>query len=233
MMMPMMNALGYVLYVIVAVLGAYMAIAGLMNVGLTGVNVLTLGMIASFLTLAKSFTNPISQLANQFNSIITALAGASRIFKFMDKKLETDDGYVTLVNAKVDKDGNPIECEEKTDKWAWKHPHKDGSTTSYTWLKGEIVLDHVDFSYVSGKQILHDITIKADPGEKVALVGSTGAGKTTITNLINRFYDIDDGKIRFDGINITKIKKPDLRRSLGMVLQDVHLFTGTIMENIR
>lgn len=233
MMMPMMNALGYIQYVIIAIFGGYMAIMSLTNFSLVGFNILTLGMIASFLSLSRSFTNPISQLANQYNSIVTALAGAERIFKFMDEKPEIDNGYVSLVNANIGKNGEPIECKEKTLHWAWKHIHQDNSPTTYVWLKGEIVLDHVDFSYVPNKLVLHDITIKAEPGKKIALVGATGAGKTTITNLINRFYDIDDGKIRYDGININKIKKYDLRKSLGVVLQDVHLFTGTIMENIR
>lgn len=233
MMMPMMNALGYIQYVIIAIFGGYMAIMSLTNFSLVGFNILTLGMIASFLSLSRSFTNPISQLANQYNSIVTALAGAERIFKFMDEKPEIDNGYVSLVNANIGKNGEPIECKEKTLHWAWKHIHQDNIPTTYVWLKGEIVLDHVDFSYVPNKLVLHDITIKAEPGKKIALVGATGAGKTTITNLINRFYDIDDGKIRYDGININKIKKYDLRKSLGVVLQDVHLFTGTIMENIR
>ena len=218
-MMPMMNALGYIQYVIIAVLGAYMAIAGVTNLGLTGTGVLTLGMIASFLTLSRNFTNPVAQISNQFNSIVTALAGAARIFAFMDEKPETDNGYVTLVNV-------------QKGEWAWKHLHGDGTLT-YTKLEGRIELNHVDFSYVPGKPVLHDITINAEPGQKVALVGATGAGKTTITNLINRFYDIDDGKIRYDGININKIKKPDLRQSLGIVLQEVNLFTGSVMENIR
>ena len=230
-MMPMMNALGYIQYVIIAVIGAYMAIAGVMNLGIFGTSVMTLGMIASFLTLSRSFTNPISQIANQFNSIVTALAGASRIFAFMDEEPETDDGYVTLVNAK-EENGVLSETKERTGLWAWKHPHGDGTLT-YTKLEGRIVLDHVDFSYVPGKQVLTDVTLYAEPGQKVAFVGATGAGKTTITNLINRFYDIDDGKIRYDGININKIKKADLRRSLGVVLQDVNLFTGTVMENLR
>lgn len=230
-MMPMMNALGYVQYVIIAVLGAYMAIAGVTNLGVFGTNIMTLGMIASFLTLSRNFTNPVSQIANQFNSIITALAGAGRIFTFMDEKPEMDAGYVTLVNAK-DENGTIVETSERTDTWAWKHPHGNGTIT-YTKLDGRIVLDHVDFSYVPGKQVLYDITLFAEPGQKVAFVGATGAGKTTITNLINRFYDIDDGKIRYDGININKIRKADLRRSLGMVLQDVNLFTGSVMENLR
>ena len=230
-MMPMMNALGYIQYVIIALLGAYMAIHSTTNVGLQGVGTLSLGAIASFLTLSRNFNNPIAQISNQFNSIVTALAGAKRIFDFMDEKPETDDGYVTLVNAK-EEDGKIVETKEYTGMWAWKHPHKDGSLT-YTKLEGNIVFEHVDFSYVKGKQILHDISLYAKPGQKVAFVGATGAGKTTITNLINRFYDIDDGKIRYDGINIQKIKKADLRKSLGIVLQDVNLFTGTVMDNIR
>ena len=230
-MMPMMNALGYFQYVIVAVLGAFMAIRGIPNLGLTGMDTMTLGMIASFLTLSRSFTGPIAQISNQFNSIVTALAGASRIFAFMDEAPETDDGYVTLVNAKED-GGQLTECQEHTGIWAWKHPHSDGTVT-YTKLEGRIVFDHVDFSYTPDKEILHDITLYAEPGQKVAFVGATGAGKTTITNLINRFYDIADGKIRYDGININKIRKADLRRSLGIVLQDVNLFTGTVMENLR
>ncbi len=230
-MMPMMNTLGYVQYIIIAILGSYMAIAGTKNLGLFGFNTMTLGMIASYLTLSRSFTNPISQLANQFNSIITALAGAQRIFDFMDEEPETDDGYVTLVNAK-EENGDLVETAERTGLWAWKHPHHDGTVT-YTKLEGRIVFDHVDFAYNPDKTVLHDITLYAEPGQKIAFVGATGAGKTTITNLINRFYDIADGKIRYDGININKIKKSDLRHSLGIVLQDVNLFTGTVMENIR
>ena len=229
--MPMMNALGSLQYVIIAIIGAALAISGATNICLSGANVLTLGMIASFLTLSRSFTSPISQISNQFNSIIIALAGASRIFAFMDECDEVDDGYVTLVNAK-EENGVLTECNEKTDLWAWRHPHSDGTVT-YTKLEGHIVFDHVDFGYTDEKMILHDITIDAQPGQKVAFVGATGAGKTTITNLINRFYDIADGKIRYDGININKIKKADLRKSLGIVLQDVNLFTGTVMENIR
>ena len=230
-MMPMMNALGYVQYVLIALIGGYMAIAGTPNPGLFGYGTLTLGAIASFLTLSRNFTNPIAQIANQFNSIITALAGAQRIFDFMDEAPETDDGYVTLVNAR-EENGELVECGEHTGLWAWKHPHHDGTLT-YTRLEGRIVLDHVDFGYTPEKEVLHDITLYAEPGQKIAFVGATGAGKTTITNLINRFYDIADGKIRYDGININKIKKADLRRSLGMVLQDTHLFTGTVMENLR
>lgn len=229
--MPMMNALGYVQYVILAVIGAYMAIAGVTNLGLTGTSVLSLGAIASFLTLSRSFTNTVSQISNQYNSIITAIAGAARIFEFIDTEPETDNGYVELVQAET-KNGEITESRKNTGAWAWKHPHSDGTVT-YTALKGEIVFEHVNFSYTPEKKILNDITLSAHSGQKIALVGATGAGKTTITNLINRFYDIDSGKIRYDGINIEKIKKADLRRSLGVVLQDVNLFTGTVMENIR
>lgn len=229
--MPMMNALGYAQYVIIAILGAYMALAGVPNLGLMGGGTLTLGMIASFLTLSRSFTNPVAQISNQLNAIVTALAGASRIFAFMDEPAETDDGYVTLVNV-TDADGELRETDRRTGVWAWKHPHHDGTTT-YTRLEGRVVFDRVDFAYEPDKPVLHDISLYAEPGQKIALVGATGAGKTTITNLLNRFYDIADGKIRYDGININKIKKADLRRSLGVVLQDVHLFTGTVMENLR
>ncbi len=230
-MMPLMNAVGYLQYVIVAILGGYMAVTGLPNLSLTGIGTLSLGMIASFLTLSRNFTNPITQISNQFNSIVMALAGAERIFAFMDEQPETDDGYVTLVNAREVK-GQLVETTARTGLWAWKHPHGDGTIT-YTKLEGRVVFDHVDFGYTPEKEVLHDITLYAEPGQKIAFVGATGAGKTTITNLINRFYDIADGKIRYDGININKIKKADLRRSLGIVLQDVNLFTGTVMENIR
>ncbi len=230
-MMPLLNAVGYLQYVIVAILGGYMAVAGLPNLSLTGIGTLSLGMIASFLTLSRNFTNPITQISNQFNSIVMALAGAERIFAFMDEQPETDDGYVTLVNAREVK-GQLVETAARTGLWAWKHPHGDGTIT-YTKLEGRVVFDHVDFGYTPEKEVLHDITLYAEPGQKIAFVGATGAGKTTITNLINRFYDIADGKIRYDGININKIKKADLRRSLGIVLQDVNLFTGTVMENIR
>lgn len=229
--MPMMNALGYAQYVIIAILGAYMALAGVPNLGLMGGGTLTLGMIASFLTLSRSFTNPVAQISNQLNAIVTALAGASRIFAFMDEPAETDDGYVTLVNV-TEADGELRETDRRTGVWAWKHPHHDGTTT-YTRLEGRVVFDRVDFAYEPDKPVLHDISLYAEPGQKIALVGATGAGKTTITNLLNRFYDIADGKIRYDGININKIRKADLRRSLGVVLQDVHLFTGTVMENLR
>ena len=229
--MPIMNAVGYFQCVAIALIGGFMAINGTMNVCLVGVNSLSLGMIASFLTLTQSFISPIAQISNQFNSIVTALAGASRIFKFMEEEPETDTGYVTLVNAKYE-DGKLVECDERTGIWAWRHPHLDGSIT-LTKLEGKVVFENVDFGYVPGKKVLKKISLYAEPGQKIAFVGATGAGKTTITNLLNRFYDIDGGKIRYDGINIKKIKKEDLRRSLGMVLQDVNLFTGTVMENLR
>ena len=231
-LMPMMNNMGYLLYIILAVIGGIMGISGTMNISLTGVGTLSLGMIASFLQLSRSFVNPISQVSQQFNSIIMALAGAERIFRLLDEESEQDDGYVTLVNAKYNRNNELVEADERTNTWAWKHPHKDGSVT-YTELKGEVRFYDVDFGYTDKKIVLHDISLYAEPGQKVAFVGATGAGKTTITNLINRFYDIADGKIRYDGININKIKKSDLRRSLGVVLQDVNLFTGTVMDNLR
>lgn len=230
-LMPIMGNLGYILYVLLAVLGGIMVIVGLKNFSLTGVDVVSLGMIASFLTLSRSFINPIAQVSQQLNAVIMALAGAERIFTLMDEQVEADNGVVTLVNA-VQFGSEIKESAEKTEMWAWKYPHADGSVT-YSELKGEVVLDDVDFAYVEGETVLHEITLYAKPGQKVAFVGSTGAGKTTITNLINRFYDIADGKIRYDGININKIRKSDLRRSLGVVLQDVNLFTGTVMDNIR
>ena len=230
--MPMMNALGYLIYVVVAVIGGYMAIAETPNLGLAGFNALTLGAIASFLTLSRNFINPVAQVSNQLNSIITAIAGAGRIFTLMDEKPESDEGYVTLVNVREGAGGNLVETSERTEHWAWKNPHHGGDS-GLVPLKGHIVLDHVSFGYAPQKLVLHDIELGAEPGQKIALVGATGAGKTTITNLINRFYDIDDGKIRYDGININKIRKADLRRSLGVVLQDVNLFTGTVMDNIR
>ena len=221
---PVNNNLGHLLYVLLAVVGAAMGLAGLPNVGLAGADTITLGMIASFMTLSRSFVMPLSQVSQQLSAVIMALAGAERIFRLMDEPSEHDDGYVTLVNARRE-NGQIVESEERTGLWAWKHPHHDGTLT-YTELKGDIVLDDVDFGYVPDKTVLHNISLYAKPGQKIAFVGATGAGKTTITNLLNRFYDIADGKIRYDGININKIKKPDLRRSLGIVLQDTHLFTG-------
>ena len=228
---PVNNNLGHLLYVLLAVVGAAMSLAGLPNVGLSGAGTITLGMIASFMTLSRSFVMPLSQVSQQLSSVIMALAGAERIFHLMDEPSEHDDGYVTLVNARRE-NGQLVESQTRTGLWAWKHPHHDGTVT-YTELKGDIVLDDVDFGYVPDKTVLHNISLYAKPGQKIAFVGATGAGKTTITNLLNRFYDIADGKIRYDGININKIRKSDLRRSLGMVLQDVNLFTGTVMENLR
>ena len=222
--MPVTAQLGNISYAVCALAGAAMAVGG---IGGT-----TLGTVMAFLALNKSFNMPISQVSMQANSIIMALAGAERIFKLMDEPSETDEGYVTLVNAKYDKDDNLVETSDRTGIWAWKHPHHDGTTT-YHKLEGDITCTDVDFGYVPEKTVLHDINLYGRPGQKIAFVGSTGAGKTTITNLINRFYDISDGKIRYDGINISKIKKDDLRRSLGIVLQETHLFTGTVMENIR
>ncbi len=231
-LMPINNAMGYFLYVVIAIIGGVLAINGATNVACFSVGVLTLGGIASFLQLSRSFIGPIGQVSQQLNSVAMAMAGAQRIFTLLDEKSESDDGYVTLVNAKRNENGELCEASGRTGLWAWKHPHGDGTVT-YTELKGDIVLDDVDFGYVPEKIVLHNIKIYAEPGQKVAFVGATGAGKTTITNLINRFYDIADGKIRYDGININKIKKADLRRSLGVVLQDVNLFTGTVMDNLR
>ena len=223
-LMPIMGNLGNLLYVVIAIAGGALA--------LTGFGGLTLGGIAAFLQLSRSFTNPITQVAQQINMVVMALAGAERIFELMDEPSEEDHGYVTLVNARYDKNGELCEADGHTGIWAWKHPHEDGSVT-YTRLQGKVEFFDVDFGYDEKKTVLHNVTLEAKPGQKLAFVGSTGAGKTTITNLINRFYDIADGKIRYDDININKIKKSDLRRSLGMVLQETNLFTGTIRENIR
>ena len=222
-LMPMLNNLGNLEYVLVAIIGGAIAIKG--N------GALTIGSIATFLQLTQSFNQPIMQMSNQLNSVVMALAGAGRIFELIDTEPEQDEGYVTLVNAKKE-NGEIIETKERTGIWAWKHPHHDGTTT-YVELKGHIELEHVNFGYEPNKLVLHDVSLYAKPGQKIAFVGATGAGKTTITNLLNRFYDVNDGKIRYDGINIKKIKKTDLRKSLGMVLQDTNLFTGTIKENIK
>ena len=222
-LMPIMMNIGYINYVLTAIFGAILSI--------NGIGGFTLGALASFLQLTRSFNQPISQISQQFNSIVMALAGANRIFELMDQESEVDDGYVTLVNATIDEAGTIHESQKRTGVWAWKHPHSDGTIT-YTKLEGDVVFDGVDFGYNDDKIVLHNVKLFANPGQKVAFVGATGAGKTTITNLINRFYDIQDGKIRYDGININKIKKADLRRSLGIVLQDTHLFTGTVKENI-
>ena len=224
MLMPIMNNIGNISYVLIVAIGAVLAISGVGN--------LTLGALASFLQLTRSFNMPVAQVSQQFNSIIMALAGAERIFNLIDEKPEVDDGYVTLENA-IEEDGEIKPVKERTGTWAWRHPHKAEGTVTYTKLTGDVVFEGVNFGYNDDKIVLHDINMYAKPGQKVAFVGATGAGKTTITNLINRFYDIQDGKIRYDGINITKIKKDDLRKSLGIVLQDTHLFTGTVMENIR
>ena len=226
MMGPVNNNLGYIQYSILAIVG------GILVVSSEG-QLLQLGNLMTFMLLSRSFNMPINQISNQINSIVMALAGAERVFELMDAEPEVDQGYVTLVNANIDENGTVTESETRTGHWAWRHPHQADGTVTYTELKGDIVMDMVDFGYVPEKQVLHDITLYARPGQKIAFVGATGAGKTTITNLINRFYDIADGKIRYDGININKIKKADLRRSLGMVLQETNLFTGTVMDNIR
>ena len=226
MMGPINNNLGYVQYAILAIIG------GTLVVQSKG-SLLSLGSLMAFMTLSRNFNMPINQISQQMNSIIMALAGAERVFELMDEKPEQDNGYVTLVNAKEDENGNLVECPERTGRWAWKHPHQADGTITYEELKGDITMYNVDFGYVPEKTVLHDVTLYANPGQKIAFVGATGAGKTTITNLINRFYDIDDGKVRYDGININKIRKNDLRRSLGVVLQDTNLFTGSVMENIR
>ena len=225
LLMPVNANIGWLSYAVVAIVGAILAINGLAGV--------TVGTVVTFVGLNKSFTQPISQLSMQINFVVTAAAGAQRVFDLMDQEPEKDDGYVELVNAKIGPNDELIETDERTNIWAWKHPHRAEGTVTYTRLQGQVVFDHVDFGYNPDKLVLHDISMWAKPGQKIAFVGATGAGKTTITNLINRFYDIADGKIRYDGININKIKKQDLRRSLGMVLQDTHLFTGTVMDNIR
>ena len=223
-LMPINAQIGNISYVLCAIVGCIFALNNFLG--------FTIGKLVSFLTFNKSFTQPINQVSQQFNSIVMALAGADRIFKLLDEEPEVDDGYVTLVNVR--KEGEKlVETEEKTGMWAWKHTHSITGKTEYRELKGALVMDDVDFGYTDDKIVLHNIDLYAEPGQKIAFVGSTGAGKTTITNLINRFYDIQDGKIRYDGININKIKKGDLRRSLGIVLQDTHLFTDTVMENIR
>lgn len=225
LLMPVNSNIGWISYALVAIIGAILGINGLAGV--------TIGTVITFVGLNKSFTNPITQVSQQINFVVNAAAGAQRVFDLMDQTPEKDEGYVELVNAKKDKNGNLTESETRTNLWAWKHPHKAEGTVTYTKLEGAVIFDDVDFGYTDDKIVLHNISLWAKPGQKIAFVGATGAGKTTITNLINRFYDIADGKIRYDGININKIKKTDLRRSLGMVLQDTHLFTGTVMDNIR
>ena len=230
-LMPIMGNIGNILYVLIAFIGGVLIIANAPNLSLSG-QAISVAVVVPFLNMTRQFTMSISQVSQQINSVVMAMAGTERIFELMDEKPEADDGYVTLVNANIDENGNITESEKRTGVWAWRHPHHDGSVT-YTRLMGDVRLFDVDFGYVPDKIVLHNIDIFAEPGQKIAFVGATGAGKTTITNLINRFYDIADGKIRYDGININKIKKADLRRSLGIVLQDVNLFTGTVMDNIR
>ena len=232
MLGPIIMNIGNVLYVVIATVGGLFLLSGLPNLSISGM-AFGISILVPFLNMTKQFTGNVNQLSQQINAIVMGMAGAERIFALMDEKPEADDGYVTLVNAKISPDGSITETNERTDKWAWKHPHREDGTVTYTELKGDVRLTDVDFGYEEGKPVLHDVTVWAEPGQKVAFVGATGAGKTTITNLINRFYDIEDGKIRYDGININKIKKSDLRRSLGIVLQETNLFTGTVMDNIR
>ena len=232
MLGPIIMNIGNVLYVVIATVGGLFLLSGLPNVSVSGM-AFGISILVPFLNMTKQFTGNVNQLSQQINAIVMGMAGAERIFALMDEKPEADDGYVTLVNAKISPDGSITETNERTDRWAWKHPHREDGTVTYTELKGDVRLTNVDFGYEEGKPVLHDVTVWAEPGQKVAFVGATGAGKTTITNLINRFYDIEDGKIRYDGININKIKKSDLRRSLGIVLQETNLFTGTVMDNIR
>ncbi len=231
MLGPILNNIGNVLYVIVALAGGLLLLSGAPNLSIAGLP-LTISVVVPFLNMTKQFCGNVNQVSSQLNSIIMGMAGAERVFALLDEAPEVDDGYVTLVNAR-EENGELVECEERTGIWAWKHPHKEDGSVTYTRLQGDVRLTEVDFAYEEGKTVLHDVTLYAEPGQKVAFVGATGAGKTTITNLINRFYDIADGKIRYDGININKIKKADLRRSLGIVLQDTNLFTGTVMDNIR
>ena len=228
---PIMQNIGNVLYVLLALVGGIFLLSGLKNISLSGMP-FSISILVPFLNMAKQFTGNVNNLSQQFNAIVMAGAGAARVFSLIDEKPEADEGYVTLVNVKEKADGTLEETEEHTGHWAWRHPHTDGTLT-YTPLKGDVRMTDVDFAYEEGKDVLHDVTVYAEPGQKVAFVGATGAGKTTITNLINRFYDIADGKIRYDGINVNKIRKKDLRRSLGLVLQDTNLFTGTVLENIR
>ena len=229
---PVLNNMGNALYVLVAVVGGLLLLFQAPNLSISGLGI-SISIVVPFLNMTKQFSGNIFQVSNQINSVVMGLAGAERIFSLMDEKPETDEGYVTLVNVREEDDGTLTECKERTGIWAWKHPHKADGTVTYTRLQGDVRLFDVDFEYEPGKPVLHDISLYAKPGQKVAFVGATGAGKTTITNLLNRFYDIADGKIRYDAININKIKKADLRHSMGIVLQDVNLFTGTVMENIR
>ena len=233
-LMPILANVGNIMYVVLAVVGGLLVIGGVPNLSLTGMEAISIGVIVSFLSLSRQLSHTVSQISMQVSTVAMALAGSDRVFALIDEESEKDDGYVTLVRCYIDDDGTIHETEDYTEKWAWKHYHaQSDKSTTYVELKGDIEMVDVDFAYEEGKQVLYDVSLYAKPGQKIAFVGATGAGKTTITNLINRFYDIPDGKIRYDGININKIKKPDLRRSLGMVLQDVNLFTGTVMDNIR
>lgn len=232
-LMPVLHNVGNLMYVLLAIVGGILVLVKAPNLGLSGTGTITAGIIISFLGMSRQLSQTIGQMSMQVSMVAMGLAGAARVFALMDEEPEEDQGYVTLVHAKWNGKGELEEADRPTGIWAWKHPHKADGTITYKELKGDVVLEHVDFGYVPGKEVLHDLSLYAKPGQKIAFVGATGAGKTTITNLINRFYDIPEGKIRYDGINITKIKKPDLRRSLGVVLQDVNLFTGTVMENIR
>ena len=238
MLMPILGNIGHILYVLIALIGGVFILSGVPNTGIgvlfnDKLAVFDIALVVAFLQATRQFSNNVNQVSNQVNSVVMAIAGAARVFALIDEKPEQDEGYVTLVNAREDEDGNLTECEERTGLWAWKHPHKADGSVSYTKLRGDIVMENVDFGYTEDKIVLHDISLYAKPGQKVAFVGATGAGKTTITNLLTRFYDIADGKIRYDGINVTKIKKGELRRSIGMVLQDTNLFTGSVMDNIR
>ncbi|HIT43802.1 TPA: ABC transporter ATP-binding protein, partial [Candidatus Avacholeplasma faecigallinarum] len=236
-LMPILNNLGNLIYIVIAAFGFVLAYFQCYNLSIeglvTGNTIITIGIVSSFLGMSKQFSQSIAQVSQQISMVAMAMAGATRVFTLLEEEPEKDEGYVTLVRCKIDENGNITETNERTHHWAWKHPHKADGTVTYTELKGDIVLEDVDFGYYPEKIVLHDVSIYAHPGQKIAFVGATGAGKTTITNLINRFYDIQDGKVRYDGININKIKKDDLRRSLGIVLQDTNLFTGTVMENIR
>ena len=231
---PILGNIGNILYIIVAIVGSSLLLSNMSNISLGGAKnaIFTVALVVPFLNMTKQFTGNIGQVSHQINSVIMGLAGASRVFELLDEENEADEGYVTLVNVR-EIDGTLVECREHTGKWAWKHPHKSDGTITYVPLAGDVRMTNVDFEYDEGKPVLKDVTLYAEPGQKVAFVGATGAGKTTVTNLINRFYDIADGKIRYDGININKIKKSSLRKSLGIVLQDTNLFTGTVMDNIR
>ncbi|MDD4070500.1 MAG: ABC transporter ATP-binding protein, partial [Candidatus Izemoplasmatales bacterium] len=232
-LMPIMGNIGYIMYVVVAFIGGLFIIGNVFNLSILGYSTLTMGIVVAYLTFVKTLSQTVGRISSQVGMIMMGLAGASRIFELLDETPEEDGGYVTLVNFERDSEGKIVETNKRNNQWAWRHPHMDTGEIEYVELRGDIVLENVDFAYIEGEEVIHGINVYAKSGQKIALVGATGAGKTTITNLLNRFYDIPDGKIRYDGINIRKIKKPDLRKSLGIVLQDINLFTGTVMENIR